>query len=142
MSADYTLVTNINTKGNRQLINMMLEGVEEIMPGLLSYNSNYTELLMEFCSKPSGYMEVGSLSTLGFALTEDKSYIPDPIEKLTEVLGDGMSYHVIDTRLIEEALEAYDVPNTSSRYDNLIQPEKLREFMEARKGHLLMCFNM
>lgn len=142
MSADYALVTNIDTPGNRRLIDMMLEDVKELEFGLLSPNPNYTELLMEFCSKPSGYMEVGSLSTLGFALTNDKSYIPDPIEKLTKVLGDGLSYHVIDDELIESALEAYDVPNVDSYYDNLIPPETLREFMEAHKGHLLMCFNM
>jgi hypothetical protein len=142
VSADYTMVTNIDTPGNRRLLKTMVESVEEIMDGLFSHGPNYSELLHEFCAQSSGYMEVGSLSTLKAALSGDTGYIPDPIEKLTEVLGDGMSYHIINKKLIEEALKAYDVPNTSLYYDNLIRPEVLREFMEARKGHLLMCFNM
>ena len=142
MSADYTMVTNLDTPGNRRLLDTMVEGVEEILPGLFSHGSNYSELLHEFCAQSSGYMEVGSLSTLKAALSGDGGYIPDPIEKLTEVLGDGLSYHVIDDELIQSALNAYDIPNVGSYYDNLILPEVLREFMEARKGHLLMCFNM
>ena len=141
MSADYTLVTNLDTPGNRRLLRTMVESVEEILPGLFSHGSNYSELLHEFCAQSSGYIEVGSLSTLKAALSGDTGYIPDPIEKLTEVLGDGMSYHVITDELIESALNAYDVPN-DSYYDNLIQPVTLREFLETRKGHLLMCFNM
>lgn len=142
MSADYTMVTNLDTPGNRRLLDTMVEDVEEILPGLFSHGSNYSELLREFCAQSSGYMEVGSLSTLKAALSGDMGYIPDPIEKLTEVLGDGLSYHVIDDELIQSALNAYDIPNVGSYYDNLILPEVLREFMEARKGHLLMCFNM
>lgn len=141
MSADYTMVTNLDTPGNRRLLDTMVESVEEILPGLFSHGANYSELLREFCAQSSGYMEVGSLSTLKAALSGDTGYIPDPIEKLTEVLGDGMSYHVITDELIESALNAYDVPN-DSYYDNLIQPETLHEFLETRKGHLLMCFNM
>lgn len=141
MSADYTMVTNLDTPGNRRLLDTMVEGVEEILPGLFSHGSNYSELLHEFCAQSSGYMEVGSLSTLKAALSGDTGYIPDPIDNLTKVLGDGMSYHVITDELIESALNAYDVPN-DSYYDNLILPEVLREFLEARKGHLLMCFNM
>lgn len=142
MSADYTIVTNIDTPGNRRLVKTMIEDVREIMDGLFSHGPNYSELLREFCAQSSGYMEVGSLSTLKAALSGDGGYIPDPIEKLTEVLGDGLSYHVIDDELIQSALNAYDIPNVGSYYDNLILPEVLREFMEARKGHLLMCFNM
>ena len=142
MSADYTLVTNIDTPGNRRLLKTMVESVKEIMDGLFSHGPNYTELLHEFCAQSSGYMEVGSLSTLKAALSGDTGYIPDPIDCLTKVLGDGMSYHVITDELIESAVRAYNVPNVGSYYDNLIPPEALRAFLEARKGHLLMCFNM
>lgn len=73
---------------------------------------------------------VGEVSWLKAALFEDDTFIPDPISKISEIIGEDLL--VIDDALIGRISRALTLPNETVYH--LAQAEKIISFLTDNKG--------
>ena len=82
----------------------------------------------------SDSFEVGEVSWLKAALFDDDSFIPDPIERLAELVED---HPVLTPKLKDDIIKASQMEN-KTRYNMLIESEQsFTEWLDANMGHVI-----
>lgn len=96
---------------------------------LSEYELNYDKAL----AQPS--LTIGECSFLKYGLTQDKSFIPEPIFELSDLIpsADSGKSTEINDELIEKVSKAMDKENTTG-YKIYVSKEEVLEFLRKHKG--------
>lgn len=89
----------------------------------------------KFSALPS--VHVGEVSWLKASITEDKSFVPDPVRAVTEIIDD--SYPVIDEDLIGR-IEAALTRKNESQY-GVSSAEPVVKFLRQHMGKRAICIS-
>jgi len=103
------------------------------------YHTDYekrSEIINKISRTPNVW--VGSVSWLKASLLDDdETYIPDPVEKVSELIGENLP--TLTKEIRDQILKAFDLENTTG-YD-VSERDSIQKFLDEHMGKKLFTFS-